>query len=337
MLLQFSFSGLFNSFLSESLILLVLAFLLGYFVHTLVTPKREPKKIVHVKEERNPYETQMLELTNKYQVSATNHDKAIQEFKLKLQAAEDRANTFLSQHQAMKQEWDHIKLESKQWTDRIGKIREERDELLLRLQSTEKNLHHFQSQYEQLNSEVQAHGHAEDWHKKFNDLLNEKEKSKSELQKLREMIDARDKRIIDLLSKDALAKDFRNRYEEALKENILLNSWIGEIENLLKKSSGAQNQLEDDHNNLQRKMAILQKESNELQERLKTVPQAQNDDPRFVELKNILEQLQQKNSVLEMNFRSLSLERDRLMEDLQKLRNSPLLSHDEHSEAEAAG
>ncbi|PWU02512.1 MAG: hypothetical protein C5B52_05485 [Bacteroidetes bacterium] len=337
MLLQFSFSGLFNSFLSETLVLLVLAFFLGYFVHTLISSKREPKKIVPVKEERNPYEIQMLELTNKYQVSATNHEKSINEFKLKLQSAEDRANTFLSQHQSMKQELDAIRADSKQWTDRIGKMREEKDELFIKLQASEKNLRHFESQYEQLNSEIQAHGHAEDWHRKYNDLINEKEKSKSESQKLREMIDARDKRIIDLLSKDALAKDFRNRYEESLKENGALNARISEMENLLSKSNGLQSQLEDEHNTLQRKMALLQKESNELQERLKTIPKAQADDSKLLEAKKTLDQLIQNNSVLEMNFKSLSLERDGLLDELQKLRNSSMLSHDARSEAEKAG
>ena len=58
MLLQFSFSGLFDSFLLESLILIAAAFLLGYFIRGSASKSKE-KKPIKEKEERNPYEQQL--------------------------------------------------------------------------------------------------------------------------------------------------------------------------------------------------------------------------------------------------------------------------------------
>ncbi len=341
MLLQFRFSGLFDSFLLESLILIAAAFLVGYFIRGSAS-KSKVKKPVPEKEERNPYEQQLLEANNRYQVSLANHEKSVTEFKSKLQAAEDRANTYAGQLAAAKKELDQISSDARQWNSRIGMMREEKEVIAEKLRESEKKLNSSETRFGELNRQFQALGQAEDWHRKNTELTHEKERLKEELQKVKEMIDSRDRRIIDLLSKDALAKDFRNRYEEAQKENEILRNRIVELEYQVRHNGDICSQLENERGNLQQRLAQLQRESMEMQEKLRTLADA---DPqvtsqhefRAIQIQEELNLLQQRYNIMEKNLQSALEERDGLVMEVQRIRISKsILTPDEQRESGAA-
>ena len=341
MLLQFSFSGLFDSFLLESLILIAAAFLLGYFIRGSASKSKE-KKPIKEKEERNPYEQQLMEANNRYQVGLANHEKSVAEFKTKLQAAEDRANTYAGQLVAAKKELDQISNDARQWNSRMAMMREEKDSISEKLRESERKLNSTETRFNELTRQLQALGEAENWHRKNTELTHEKERLKEELQKIKEMIDSRDRRIIDLLSKDALAKDFRNRYDDAQKENGVLHTRIIELEYQVRHNGDVCSQLENEKTNLLQRLAQLQHESHEMQEKLRTLADADpqvtsQHELRAIQIQEELNLLQQRYNIMEKNLQTALEERDGLVMEVQRIRVSKsILTPDEHGESGAA-
>jgi predicted flap endonuclease-1-like 5' DNA nuclease len=227
---QYHFGGL--------LLLMALAALLGYLLRYWMRPKEVAAQApVMSKSLSADGEAKIAEWENKYRVALSNHESAINEWKLKLQGADDRAKTYQGQHADLKADYDKLFGESSEWSGRLRKAKEESDGLQLnwndakaRIADLEGRLKigddKLQTAYASMNAAVPT----ENWEAKYKDAMDEVDKHKNALQPLKEQLEAKDKKVIELLSKEALAKEYMSRVEKVTAENDELKKRFGTLE-----------------------------------------------------------------------------------------------------------
>ncbi len=221
------------------LLLMALAGLLGYLLRSWLRPKDVAASgdMSMSKSMSADAEAKIADWENRYRVVLANQDNAVNEWKLKVQAAEDRAKTFQAQLTDLGAENDKLSNDSGNWSGRVRAMQEERDAALAKLNearativSHETKISDSESKLQTAYASMSSAAPTEDWEGRYKAAMDEVDKAKAMLTPLKEQLDSKDKRVIELLSKEALAKEYMTRAESLGKDNEELKKQLMELE-----------------------------------------------------------------------------------------------------------
>ncbi len=234
------------------LLLMALAGLLGYLLRTWLRPKDVATSgdMSMNKSMSADAEAKIADWENRYRVVLANQDNAVNEWKLKVQAAEDRAKTFQAQLTDLGTENDKLSKDSGNWSGRVRAMQEERDAALAKLNearativSHETKISDSESKLQTAYASMSSAAPTEDWEGRYKAAMDEVDKAKAMLTPLKEQLDSKDKRVIELLSKEALAKEYMTRAESLGKDNEELKKQLMELEGNKSVAAEAQSKI----------------------------------------------------------------------------------------------
>jgi predicted flap endonuclease-1-like 5' DNA nuclease len=220
------------------ILFMALAGLLGYLIRTWMRPKDVAASgdMSMSKSMSADAEAKIADWENRYRVVLANQDNAVNEWKLKVQAAEDRAKTFQSQLTDLGSENDKLSTDSGNWSGRVRAMQEERDAALAKLNearativSHETKLSDSETKLQTAYASMNTAAPTEDWEGRYKAAMDEVDKAKSMLTPLKEQLDSKDKRVIELLSKEALAKEYMTRADALGKDNEELKKQLQDL------------------------------------------------------------------------------------------------------------
>jgi predicted flap endonuclease-1-like 5' DNA nuclease len=328
----------------EMLFMLLGAFLLGYLLRYLLKPKDAGAMAASSKLSTGAsaeWEQKIRDWENKYNVYVHNHETAVADWKLKVQGAEDRALTFSRQRDDVKTQLDKITTEQKSWNSELQQIRLAKSETEQKLNTALATIEKFEKKVTEEEAMIaslrQNEKEQTDWKKAIENLQQENEKLKAEAKSVRESVDGKDKRIIELLNKEALAKELQGRIDANANELLELRSKTSSLEQQLGGLADKDAQLSSLRNEkaaLEQKLGALAEkegeinklrgEKNQLEQQLAA---ASAKDNEISKLQNEKSQLEQQASAsakdtgdLKAKLSEMEADRHRVAENLNQLR-----------------
>ncbi len=304
----------------EILFMLLGAFLLGYLLRYFLKPKDVGALSASSKPGAAPsaeWEQKIRDWENKYNVYVHNHETAMADWKLKLQGAEDRALTFSRQRDDLKTQLDKITAEQKNWSLELQQVRLAKTETEQKLSTAHATIEKFEkkvAEEEAMIASLRKHENEQvDWKKTIETLQLENEKLKAETKSVRESIDGKDKRIIELLNKEALSKELQARLDANANELLGLRNKVSTLEQQLGGIAEKDAQL----TNLKNEKIALEQRLGVLAEKDHEINKLKNEKSQFEQQAS---SLAKETGELKSKIAEMEADRHRVAENFNQLR-----------------